>query len=392
MEVTLRFCDGWDWRRGRPVGWWTSEDAYEADWEGRPYSVVASDGDTPVAIVDIAWQQAYLAVTTIDAEGRRTSKTVYRRLRDEEMFQVRHQSWHYEAGQRSGDRNVRREKRTSSPDGRYRMEKHSGGLEVHTGRDDGDRFWYPLPDFGELAYLLPGLPIETTEIAEPAGRSRFAAERPWRPPEPMRPSYLDALMTPGTKVHSVSHHAAVTVRHVPVGELSLPTGNVIAADPGWLDAKPEPFEARVEPGSYPVVFVETTEDGEPHVRLGPDAAVILRISGEPVASWAMATTAGQELRLLDDGGFYGFDVDAGMGGFLDKANLPALGKYVHDAWTTASETIAEQGVLTVPGTDANLVGWLCYHGDGSYPVWIGRDAAGRIACFVADMLTVEGEA
>ena len=30
-------------------------------------------------------------------------------------------------------------------------------------------------------------------------------------------------------------------------------------------------------------------------------------------------------------------------------------------------------------------GW----GDGSYPVWIGRTAAGDIACFVADLLTFD---
>jgi Protein of unknown function (DUF4241) len=39
-----------------------------------------------------------------------------------------------------------------------------------------------------------------------------------------------------------------------------------------------------------------------------------------------------------------------------------------------------------PATGANYIIFNTGYGDGHYPVWVGRDAGGVVACFVMDML------
>jgi hypothetical protein len=114
-----------------------------------------------------------------------------------------------------------------------------------------------------------------------------------------------------------------------------------------------PFTATVPPGEYPVVlsrFCWLSGSG-PTV-----AAVKVWVGDGPVDSWEMALRAGQDPRTLPDGGFFGFGVDA---------------------------------ELTDDASGANLIAFSSGWGDGSYPVWIGRTAAGAIACFVADLLTFD---
>lgn len=42
--------------------------------------------------------------------------------------------------------------------------------------------------------------------------------------------------------------------------------------------------------------------------------------------------------------------------------------------------------VNAPMTQANLIAFGSGWGDGAYPVWIGRTADGKAACFIADML------
>lgn len=44
--------------------------------------------------------------------------------------------------------------------------------------------------------------------------------------------------------------------------------------------------------------------------------------------------------------------------------------------------------MSDPASGINSIAYLSGYGDGSYPVWIGRDAEGAVTCFVADMLVL----
>ena len=72
-------------------------------------------------------------------------------------------------------------------------------------------------------------------------------------------------------------------------------------------------------------------------------------------------------------------VDSGTAAFMDASALSALAAY-QDA------DDAEAAEATIPGDGASeLLTFPSGKGDGSYPVWIGRDAVGSVTCLVADM-------
>ena len=119
-------------------------------------------------------------------------------------------------------------------------------------------------------------------------------------------------------------------------------------------------------------------------------AARLLVREEPVASWELALRPGQDPRLLNDGEFYGFGVDAGMACLVDADGAGYLAAiaddddryhdtYVNAGWDQSIELID-------PASGANASAFRSGLGDGAYPVWLGRTSAGEVACFVADML------
>jgi Protein of unknown function (DUF4241) len=125
------------------------------------------------------------------------------------------------------------------------------------------------------------------------------------------------------------------------------------------------------------------------------AAANLVVRQEPVVSWELALRPGEGPRLLGEGEFFSFGVDAGMAAFLDAAVLSAMvGLGTGGAWETLVERYLEDlhgqqpAEVIDPASGANLIAFESGWGDGAYPTWIGRTAAGEVACFVADMLVV----
>lgn len=116
---------------------------------------------------------------------------------------------------------------------------------------------------------------------------------------------------------------------------------------------------------------------------------MVRILDRPAVSWELALLPGQDGRLLDDGEFYGFGVDTGMGCFLDASGRDELEKVItewgeghgHDVDLLPAEVHA-------PETGTNLIAVRSGMGDSSYPVWAGRDAGGNVTAFVADLLVL----
>ena len=99
---------------------------------------------------------------------------------------------------------------------------------------------------------------------------------------------------------------------------------------------------------------------------------------------------GQDERLLGEGEFYGFGVDAGTAAFTDATAAPDLGRRYWDDLVAGTQVEDVHGVAVVddPANGTNLVAYPSGRGDGSYPVWVGRDREGEVTCFVADMLVL----
>jgi Protein of unknown function (DUF4241) len=175
-----------------------------------------------------------------------------------------------------------------------------------------------------------------------------------------------------------------------LGELVLPTGQVVACDPFVVSKNEEPFTVRVRPGRYPVsVNVARFDSDDQRV-----AYSILRLSDAAPVRWEMALLPGQSADGLKDDEFHGYGVDSGTGCFMDveAARILAVGSNWenehHEALEEMNKTYVHTWawVNTVldPARSANVVAFSSGYGDGTYPSYWGYDANGQVACLVTD--------
>lgn len=182
----------------------------------------------------------------------------------------------------------------------------------------------------------------TRRRVRPWGHGLPPAQWPWHPPRPLRPAQLDLPFRPGTRLEvgtseAIAGVGGTVVVEVPqLGTLRLPSGALIACDPTYLQpVEPDagewvtkscayqqsrhPFTVAVPAGDYLVVMsrFRWLSGSGPLV-----AAVKVWVSDGPVDSWEMALRAGQDLRTLPDGGFFGFGVDAEQAASSTPPPLP----------------------------------------------------------------------
>jgi hypothetical protein len=252
--------------------------------------------------------------------------------------------------------------------------------------------------------LLPGVRLD--DVSDPEGTWLPPAQWPWHPPRPLQPAHLDELFRPGVRLEVAGGEGVpgvggiVAVEVEQLGTLRLPSGALIACDPTYLEP--------VEPGAGEWVTKSysyqqsrhpfTAANNRPAGRLpgsafpvplvsgsGPTvAAVKVQVSDGPVDSWEMALRVGEDPRTLPDGGFYGFGVDRVAAASWTPRPPPP---YPQTAQFALGPEQSRE--LTDDASGANLIAFHSGWGDGSYLVWIGRTAAGDIACFVADLLTYD---
>jgi Protein of unknown function (DUF4241) len=387
--------------------------ARQRDGIGEQYAVLLGPVERPRLLVEVSWRHHYCAVWLFDGLLRRTLKFDFRRLTEERMFLNQTREWRYAtAEQREFDDAAWTRTCRFSTDGQGEEQIQPaggrGGLHVRWHQVPVEKLWHPVPSFGDWALLAgvdPDVPPSLLLIERPdpdggtdtrggvtTAASPPGEQRPWRPPVPLQPSRLDALFQSGTR-YAMATGDPVVVEVRRAGLLHMPSGRLIMADPALLDAQVEPFTIAIPPGTYPVILAVIRFEQQPtHERV---AAAKLVVRKEPVVSWELALRPGEDPRLLGDGEFFGFGVDTGTASLLDAAALSAMvGLVTDDAWEAFIDRHGDdlgrrKPVETLdPGSGANLIAFESGWGDGSYPTWIGRTAAGEAACFVADMLVV----
>ncbi|MGW6705610.1 DUF4241 domain-containing protein [Streptomyces sp. NPDC054956] len=183
-----------------------------------------------------------------------------------------------------------------------------------------------------------------------------------------------------------------------VGELSLPTGRVVACDPfvylgsGDIGA----FTTQVPPGRYRVeaAMATLTRPGEPtparpHTRV---AAARLVIRDVPAVTWELALQEGQDVSELGDDEFFGYGVDAGTGCFYDASAdgaFPGTEDEEGPVWEAMESVGDGPAVFFATGLDGHtLAAFTSGWGDGAYPTWVGRGADGGVVCFLTDFFVV----
>lgn len=193
--------------------------------------------------------------------------------------------------------------------------------------------------------------------------------------------------------------SGIPVTVMDVGTVRFPSGRIIACDPLVSLEDAEPFIQLVPPGEYAVRICVV-----PHERYGDRYACVKveLTKGRPVR-YDMAMTGREDLsEELQEGEFFGFGVDAGMGCVVDEVAREAFRRYWEDRASTEegidpyndlfcdvlersySENPEHQreggdwAVWTVPGTDLGIPIFASGWGDGCYPCYYGYDGDGHV--------------
>jgi hypothetical protein len=376
---------------------------YGAGWDGRAvvnplsrsevttrdrYAVLLHDGGRVRLQIQVAWADSYLAVVRYDDRGRRVAQHEFRPSPDGDLALWTAATWDGPDGLFGEEYERRAAQRFVTyyrSNGRLLIEERpdgdGGSLSHQFGVEPAPRL--PRPGPGNWAELLTMVGVGRAEVAE-AGTHDLPLvhrdEAPWRAPRPQPPGNVAGLFTEGAVRPIAGGATTARIEVVPVGDLRLPSGRLVAADPGWLSADQAPYLVTVAPGSYPVSISRAhLVDDEQHVRV---AAARLTVADRPVTTWEMALRDGEDPLDLREGSFYGVSVDAGMACFLDAEERERYATLFDGDRPDELELHGGFGMLDGGGLIAYHSGW----GDGSYPTWIGRDENGEVLCFVTDML------
>lgn len=400
MPVTVVYCEGWDPASRAPFGVMPEASARDRDRAGTQYAVLLRTAAGPVALLQVAWARGYLGIYQFDARARRTRQFDFRVLDDPSRLRWHGFShWLLESPQDAefnGD--SWRFEVTIGPDGR-------AWQDFEADKEGMQSTQWELPEnlrtIGRAAFgnwqAYPGTGTGTGEELvvepDPPAAAGSAGGPRWDPPAALRPVNIEALFTEGARLRirpegESEGKIAVVREPYQAGLLRLPTGQVVAGDPFWLEL-PEPFTVTVPPGTYPVSIAWVGWVPGPGENV---AAVHVLISDDPVATWEMALLPGQDPRMLDDDSFYGFGVDSGIGAFADADGREALPESLQERYgiddpfpdAPAPECFAMWAEDPASGT--NMLVYPAGEGDGEYPVWVGRTDDGRVASLVADML------
>ncbi len=193
---------------------------------------------------------------------------------------------------------------------------------------------------------------------------------------------------------------------LPLGELSLPTGKLIACDPlgtlGWPGRQIPPFAPQLPKGVFPVTVSVAQQP-----QLGPCLmAARVEFSRKKAVRYQLAMRPGEEPGMLEEGEVFGFPVDSGLACFCDASLEEDAGRAMERWRTDHPEKLYEEYFAPlfersyqrapahqrpggdwlnwrIPGGRGNAVLFASGFGEGYYPVYFGLDSARSICCAVA---------
>ncbi|ANM12575.1 MULTISPECIES: DUF4241 domain-containing protein [unclassified Rhizobium] len=190
--------------------------------------------------------------------------------------------------------------------------------------------------------------------------------------------------------------SARSIGVIHIGNVELPSGRIVAADP--LAQPDRPALARtVAPGDYPVTLYKA---------FGRIAAAGMRFAEGRPDHWELAVLPGQDVATLKDGEVFGYPVDAGLGCYMDADTLDLIGEREAQAQAQkpdadinyyddvlAADLDANKGAYAlhrpVAGKRGNVALFWSGWGDGFYPVFWGLDKDGRALVLLTDFSVVE---
>ena len=192
---------------------------------------------------------------------------------------------------------------------------------------------------------------------------------------------------------------SMAVDTLDIGAVRFPTGTIFACDPLIELEDAQPYLQTIPAGTYPVriCVVPSEQYGDRY------ACVKVTVSGEKPVRYELAMRGDENLDdELEDGDYFGFFVDAGMGCVADVQAQKDFNVYwagrleedesadtYNDLFCDLLEENSRKNPKyqrdggdwlnwTVPGSDCAIPIFSSGWGDGCYPVYFGFDAEGKV--------------
>lgn len=150
MQIT--YCEAWSDQLRSPTNVMGEPQARERDRRGEPYCVVLGNTASPEAILEVAWENAYLGVSFIDEEGRIHTKYIFRKMENGKLFLRDVTVWNYPEGAQFEFEADHIESVEFRPDGyasRTVDDSASDQIEKTEYTDvPVETNWEPVPEFG----------------------------------------------------------------------------------------------------------------------------------------------------------------------------------------------------------------------------------------------------
>jgi hypothetical protein len=199
-------------------------------------------------------------------------------------------------------------------------------------------------------------------------------------PLPVTSEYLGSALEDGYGM------GEMTLRHHLVGDLILPSGQLVACDPFMVPDRP-PFKLSIPCGKFPITLSIA------HIKTDQRVAfATLRLTQTVPTSWEMLTVGDQEISTLEEGELFGYGVDSGTGCFMDISTCRALAERMakqQDFYETLTAEMDKTyrntwSWLDTKLDEGNLVAFSSGYGDGVYATYAGRDHDGHVSVVVTD--------
>lgn len=208
----------------------------------------------------------------------------------------------------------------------------------------------------------------------------------------LRPSWSISVASTNLDVVGL-HEAELAARgivRVVMGQVDLPTGRIVAADPLTQPDRPA-LAVTVPPGRYDVSL---------YLAEGRVALAALQLSPAPVETWRLALLPGQSMAGLAHDSYFGFPVDTGLGAYMDASALALIEErerrvrseigpgmnYYNDVLHAELRDAGDLHLMhrPIPEREQAIAIFGSGWGDGVYPSIWGLDGAGAPSVLVTD--------
>ncbi len=194
----------------------------------------------------------------------------------------------------------------------------------------------------------------------------------------------------------------IKIDKINIGEVNFPTGKVFTCDPLVELGEAKPFIQTIPVGNYNTIICVV-----PHEKYGDRyACVKTEISSNKPVRYELGMIGTENLNEeYEEGTFFGFGVDAGMGCIADIKSQDEFNQYWNqikkehpennfiDPYNNLFEDLLKENYnkspkyqrpggdwinWKIPNTDCNIPIFASGWGDGCYPTYFGYDQNGNI--------------